>query len=191
MTESAREPSPAAFEPPATGEMLAAVEMQDEPAFQPLSPRYVACEQRTGYVVFGGLTLAGTIFALSAAVAWWSWWATALLGLLWLVVVAIFIWLAHFWPPIHARHVRWRLNDEGMEIHRGVWWRHQIAIPVARVQHVDVSQGPVQRLFELGTLEIHTAGTKNASVQLEGLQHACALQVRDRLIAQKELLHAS
>ncbi len=75
-----------------------------------------------------------------------------------------------------------------MEIRRGVWWRHRIAIPVARVQHVDVSQGPIQRMFDLATLTIHTAGTKNASIDLSGLDHGSALHLRDRLIEQKDSL---
>ncbi len=157
--------------------------------FEPLSPYYVTLERRVGYVVFSILTLIGTIFAIAVAVAWWNPLVTVVLALAWFAMCLLFLWAAHFWPAIKARHVSWRLSDEGMEIRTGVWWRHRIAIPVARVQHVDVSQGPIQRLFDLGTLEIHTAGTKNASVQLEGLEHSRAMHVRDELIAQKESLH--
>ncbi len=83
------------------------------------------------------------------------------------------------------RTTRWRLNDSGLEIQRGVWWKHRIAIPTTRVQHVDVSQGPLQRVFRLGTLTVHTAGTKNASIELAGLEHEQAILLRDELIEQK------
>ena len=59
-------------------------------------------------------------------------------------------------------------------------------MPLARVQHTDVSQGPFQRQFELGTVTVHTAGTQNASVALSGLTHSVALQLRDQLIAQRD-----
>ena len=46
-----------------------------------------------------------------------------------------------------------------------------IHVPRSRVQHTDVSQGPVERRFGLGTLVIYTAGTDYARVDLAGLDH--------------------
>ena len=106
----------------------------------------------------------------------------------WLTLIGLLVFGAHFWPAIKYRNTSWRLSEVGVEIHRGVWWKHRIAIPVARLQHVDVSQGPVQRMFGLGTLTVHTAGTKNSSVVLDGLEHDTAMNLRDQLIAQKEAL---
>jgi len=121
-------------------------------------------------------------------VDWGVVWVVPLILLGWLVLGGSLVWFSHFWPPIEHRHVRWRMNETGLEIHRGVLWRHRIAVPLARVQHVDVGQGPLQRLFDLGTLTLHTAGTQFASIELEGLQHSVALQLRDRLIEQKDSL---
>ena len=50
------------------------------------------------------------------------------------------------------------------------------------MQHTDVSQGPLERRFGLATLVVHTAGTAHASVELPGLQHAVAIEVRDFLV---------
>ena len=69
-----------------------------------------------------------------------------------------------------------------MSIRRGVVWRSEISVPRSRVQHTDVSQGPLQRRFGLATLILHTAGTHHASVSLAGLPHAAALAIRDYLI---------
>ena len=157
--------------------------------YHALSPKYVTFERRTSYV--GGLVIGGIIIAATSPALVFAWdrpWLLALILVGWLAFVALLMLSAHFWPPIHYRHLSWRLNQHGLEIHRGVWWRHRIAIPIARVQHVDVSQGPIQRMFDLGKLTIHTAGTKNASVELDGLDHARALALRDQLIEQKELL---
>jgi len=65
-----------------------------------------------------------------------------------------------------------------------------VAVPAARVQHVDVSQGPFERMFQLGKLVIHTAGTENASIEVPNLEHATALRLRDELIKQKEMVGA-
>ena len=57
-----------------------------------------------------------------------------------------------------------------------------IHVPRSRVQHTDVSQGPVERRFGLGTLVIYTAGTDHAKVDLAGLEHGVALRLRDHLL---------
>ena len=61
-------------------------------------------------------------------------------------------------------------------------WRSVSSVPRSRVQHTDVSQGPIERLFELSTLIIYTAGTEHASISLSGLPRATALEIRDHLI---------
>lgn len=157
--------------------------------FQQLAPQYVSFERRTNLVV--GAIVLGILFFSTLPVLYFAWQGPITL-VLYLVValflLGLFIAQVTYWPALKFRTTSWRHNETGFEIHRGVWWKHQIAIPAARVQHVDVSQGPIQRLFDLSTLTIHTAGTKNASVELEGLEHASALLLRDQLIEQKESL---
>ena len=84
-------------------------------------------------------------------------------------------------PAVRYRHTRYRLDAHGVTIRRGVVWRTVTSVPTSRVQHTDVSQGPVERYFDLATLVIHTAGTRDASVALGGLGHRAALALRDRL----------
>jgi membrane protein YdbS with pleckstrin-like domain len=91
-------------------------------------------------------------------------------------------WLSHRWPEISYRHTFYRVDPQGIEIRRGVFWRRTINVPKSRVQHTDVSQGPLQRKYDLGTLVIYTAGTDHAKVELRGLNHARAMRIRDHLL---------
>jgi membrane protein YdbS with pleckstrin-like domain len=91
-------------------------------------------------------------------------------------------WLSHRWPEISYRHTFYRVDPQGIEIRRGVVWRRTINVPKSRVQHTDVSQGPLQRMYALGTLVIYTAGTDHAKVELPGLNHARAMRIRDHLL---------
>jgi membrane protein YdbS with pleckstrin-like domain len=50
------------------------------------------------------------------------------------------------------------------------------------VQHIDVTQGPIDRRFGLSTLVIYTAGTDHAKVALDGLEHGRALAMREHLL---------
>ena len=92
------------------------------------------------------------------------------------------IWLTVRWPEISYRHRFYRVEPEGIEIRRGVLFRQTISVPKSRVQHTDVSQGPLQRRYALGTLVIYTAGTDHAKVDLAGLSHARAMRIRDHLL---------
>jgi membrane protein YdbS with pleckstrin-like domain len=154
--------------------------------FWALDPRNIRLE-RIGGLIFSTVVLVAVMIGLG--ILWFNigfhmiWYgiaggATVLIGTSFL--------LAHYWPAVVHRHASWRLDEEGLEIRRGVFWRHQITIPLGRVQHADVSQGPLQRMFELGTLTVHTAGTQNASVGLEGLTHSIAISLRDQIVRQRK-----
>lgn len=90
--------------------------------------------------------------------------------------------LCYLGPAWRYRYTRYRVDQLGLTIRRGIYWRSVTVVPKSRVQHIDVLQGPVQRRFELATLVVHTAGTHSASISLGGLSHTAALSLRDFLI---------
>jgi membrane protein YdbS with pleckstrin-like domain len=102
---------------------------------------------------------------------------------LWLGLFAGLAWLAQYWPDIAHRHAAYKVDDAGIEIRRGVVWRSVVNVARSRIQHTDVSQGPLERRFGLAGLLIYTAGTDHAEVELRGLNHATALRIRDHLLA--------
>jgi membrane protein YdbS with pleckstrin-like domain len=100
----------------------------------------------------------------------------------WLVAVLLLSWHTWRWPPRAYAFTSYRVDDQGIEIRKGVFWRVVINVPRSRVQHIDVAQGPVERRYGLGTLVIYTAGTDHAKVDLEGLEHGRALAIREHLL---------
>ena len=74
------------------------------------------------------------------------------------------------------------LLPDGLRIRRGVWWQVETFVPRVRIQHTDVTQGPIARHFGMATLKVFTAGTQLAEIQVEGLPHADALALRDLLL---------
>lgn len=76
----------------------------------------------------------------------------------------------------------WALADDGLLLRRGVWWQHQIFVPRARIQHTDVTVGPVARRYGLATLVVHTSGTRTQNLDVEGLTPPQALALRERLL---------
>lgn len=104
----------------------------------------------------------------------------------WVVITAALAVLSFRWPPLHYEHTLYRLDARGIEIRTGVLWRTVVVVPRSRVQHIDVSQGPLERSYGLGTLVIYTAGTAHSQVSLPGLEHGMALWLRDHLLPSDE-----
>jgi uncharacterized protein len=100
-----------------------------------------------------------------------------------LFVVAVGLTLSWTWPEAYYRHLRFGIDETGIAIERGIFWRSRIAVPRMRIQHTDVSQGPLQRRFGVGTLKLYTAGSRYTKIELPGLTHAEAIALRDALLA--------
>ena len=79
------------------------------------------------------------------------------------------------------KHFSYSMNAYGLYINQGVFWRKKIIVPRNRVQHTDVTQGPLQRKYDLAELVVHTAGTRNATVRLPGILHQLAEDIRESL----------
>lgn len=83
---------------------------------------------------------------------------------------------------------RWRrwghaFTDRELHVARGWLVRTHTIVPVARVQHIDVSQGPLERGAGIATLRLHTAGTEGSVVTLPGIAAARAEEIRDAIRA--------
>jgi uncharacterized protein len=98
------------------------------------------------------------------------------------VAAVVRAWHGQWWPALAYRYASYRLGGRALEIRRGVLWRRVIDVPRSRIQHSDVSQGPLERLYGLGTLSVYTAGTSHALVRLYGLGHERALAIREHLM---------
>jgi uncharacterized protein len=149
-----------------------------------LDPRAVTLARIGGWIVTAAITSIDFVALLILLLVADNLpgWAKVGFALLWVAVTATLAWFAHWWPGLDHRHASYRVDEEGIEIRKGVFWRHVIRVPRSRVQHTDVSQGPLERSHGLGTLVIYTAGTDHAQVNLSGLDHGTALRIRDHLL---------
>ena len=149
---------------------------------QRLDPRFIALQRLRNSIAAGVLMVASLIGLVALWVAIGRWTAGLVLVPLWLVLNGLAVWQLRRWPDISYRHSSYRLDEAGIEIRKGAYWRAITNVPRSRIQHTDVSQGPLERRFGLGTLVIHTAGTMNAKVTLAGLEHGTARRIRTCLI---------
>ena len=91
-----------------------------------------------------------------------------------------FLLATTLWLP-GRRYSAWGWTRSADELHvaSGLLVRSRTVVPFARVQHIDTSQGPIERNYGLATLTLHTAGTRGAMVALPGLAREAAEALRD------------
>lgn len=155
---------------------------------QQLDHRYIPLERAVGQITTATLSLAAllalALVALFAEIE--TAWLVGL-GMGWAALTAALAWLSHRWPELEFRRTYYVVGADEMEIQRGVLWRHATKVPRSRVQHTDVTQGPLERRYGLATLVIHTAGNEHARVSLPGLAHETALAIRDHFLPREHL----
>lgn len=152
-----------------------------------LDPRAIPLARAVGKIVTAGV---GLTLAVAMGIVWRAaeppLFALAFMVGGWLLAVGLLGWWLHRWPVISHRHASYTVHEEGLEIRRGVLWRKVISVPRSRVQHTDVAQGPLERRYGLGTVDIYTAGREHAKVDLHGLAYETAFEIRDHLLPQEE-----
>lgn len=97
-------------------------------------------------------------------------------------VAVVGVVLALVVPVIRYRRWGYALRDGDLWIRQGVLWVTVSVIPYARLQFVDTRQGPLDRMFGLAQLVVHTAAL-GTSGRLPGLDSHEAEQLRERLAA--------
>ena len=152
-----------------------------------LDPNWVTATRLQGAIVTAIPAIVSLIGLIAAVVAS-SWRGTSVYLAFggWLLLwTTIGVW-SLVSPALRYKRRSYRLDEVGLRIRQGLVFRSEVVIPRSRVQHTDVSRGPIERSFDLATLVINTAGTVNASTPLDGLPVARAYRIRDLLLEEPD-----
>lgn len=97
-----------------------------------------------------------------------------------LAVLALAVFVVGVAPGLRWRRWRYEIRLDEVDLQRGILWITRTLVPLARIQHVDTRQGPLQRRFGLSTVIFYTAAGPN---QIPELSTPVAAQARDRIAA--------
>jgi membrane protein YdbS with pleckstrin-like domain len=82
----------------------------------------------------------------------------------------------------NARSWGYAERAEDIYVTRGVMFRRLAVVPYGRMQFVDVTAGPLARLFGVAEIHLHTANP-DTNLRIPGLVYDEAIRLRDRLTA--------
>jgi membrane protein YdbS with pleckstrin-like domain len=140
--------------------------------WRPVSPQLATMRRLVLVVVVAAALVATGLVAL--LVHAWPWLLLPVAGLLTLSGFG--------WPLIGRNAAAWGYaeRDEDLYIKHGVMYKELVAVPYGRMQFVDVTSGPLEQLFGIASVHLHTASART-SARIPGLPREEAARLRDRL----------
>lgn len=116
--------------------------------------------------------------------------ALVLLGALgWLVPLAgagLLALLVGWYPRARYDRWRWQLTPLALELRHGLVVHQHEAVPYFRIQQIDITRDPLDRLLDLASLQVSTASA-SGSATIPGLAARTAPVVRAELLARARI----
>lgn len=79
------------------------------------------------------------------------------------------------------------LRTKDVIYREGVFYYRWVALPYDRIQHAEVHADLIERIFELSTLRIYTAGGSSSDLEIPGLKPDQALRMRAFVLKQADI----
>jgi len=70
------------------------------------------------------------------------------------------------------------LRQKDIIYKNGLFWRSVATIPFSRIQHCEVKEGPIQRMFGIASLHVYTAGGNSSDIDIPGLNPGRANELK-------------
>jgi len=113
------------------------------------------------------------VFELPWFLAYGHW---IIIGLMAIFLLSVLLTYFGFFRKSYA------IREKDIIYNSGLFWRSSIAIPFNRVQHCEVSIGPIDRLFGLSELKVFTAGGSSSDLSINGLKPATSNRIKDFIV---------
>lgn len=77
---------------------------------------------------------------------------------------------------------KYALRQRDVLYTKGLLWHVRTSIPFNRIQHAELKQGPLERIYGLHSLKVYTAGGQSSDLVIPGLKEETALAIKDFIL---------
>lgn len=154
---------------------LDALPRADDVEWHPMDRRFIA-RQVTDALIIIAVTVAA-IFGVRMFLGLSAVDADVSLGRLWLIVAAIGAMMVA-WPFVSVPRKGYAVRERDILYRSGVFFRSVTAVPFNRIQHVEKSSTPLDRRFQVASLQLFTAGGSGGDLKIHGLPARTAEKLR-------------
>lgn len=93
----------------------------------------------------------------------------------------VVLFLIVVWVPRKVKRTQYLLRERDVHLRTGCWWFRTVSVAINRIQHVEITQGPLERLNGLSELVVYTAGGFKSDVKVPGLETDLAQRLKAHL----------
>ena len=86
------------------------------------------------------------------------------------VVYSIFLLFSYLSIFFGFKNKLFAIREKDLNYRKGWLWKSRMVVPFKRIQHSEVTQGPIDRLFNLAKLKVYTAGGSGSDLTIPGLK---------------------
>lgn len=81
-----------------------------------------------------------------------------IINIIFLVLIFISIVSAFIEPFFEYKQWSYKINEEEIVFREGIYFTKSVTIPIVRIQHIELKEGPINKNFNLASVSIGTAG---------------------------------
>lgn len=82
---------------------------------------------------------------------------------------------------------QYALREHDLNYQSGLVFKSLVSQPILRIQHIEIKRGPIERRYNLATLQVFSAGGVSYTFTIPGLAHENAIQLRQFVLDHKDL----
>lgn len=116
------------------------------------------------------------------------------------VILLLLALNAFLYPKIEYRQWKYKITEDKIEFYHGIFFVQHTIIPMLRIQHITVNQGPINKLYKVATVSISTAGgvfglvglpKETADEICDYINNRVIKKLKDKVIEEKEEMISS
>lgn len=93
-----------------------------------------------------------------------------------------FAWCNLVLVPRKFARLQYCVRPLDVNLQSGYLFWKAVSVSINRVQHIEVTQGPIQRWLGIAELSVYTAGTTGSDLKIPGLAAAEANNIKSKLL---------
>lgn len=80
------------------------------------------------------------------------------------------------------KNAMYRLGEDDLAYRKGIFWKSERYVNRARIQHVDITAGPISRMLGLVEASVHVGTGVSAAISISGLTPEIAEELKKTLL---------
>ncbi|MCJ8315050.1 MAG: PH domain-containing protein [Saccharospirillaceae bacterium] len=91
------------------------------------------------------------------------------------------------WNIAYVKSLKFALREHDISLYSGVLFKQTIIQPYTRLQHIEITRGPLERHKNLASLALFSAGGANHALEIKGLLEEDAEKIKQFILKHKDL----